>query len=41
MATKYLIPSILKSIIGDCERAKKAFLENRKGQKIGKKQESK
>ncbi len=41
MVTKYLIPSILTSIIGDCEKPKKNFLENRKGQKIGKKQESK
>jgi hypothetical protein len=41
MVTKYLIPSILKSIIGDYKKHKKAFLENRKAQRIGKRQESK
>ncbi len=40
-AIKYLILSILKSIIGDCEEHLKVFLENRKAQKIGKRQESK
>ncbi len=30
MAIKCLIPNILKSIIGDCKRHKKTFLENRK-----------
>jgi hypothetical protein len=35
------ITSNEEPIIGDCERHKKAFLENRKAQKIGKKRESK
>ncbi|GBE95873.1 hypothetical protein NIES298_01230 [Microcystis aeruginosa NIES-298] len=41
MAAKYLILSILRNIIRGCEEQRKIFLENRKGQKIGKKQESK
>jgi hypothetical protein len=41
METRYLIPSILTSIIGDCERHKKAFLGRKKAQRIEKKRESK
>jgi hypothetical protein len=41
MVTKYLILSILKSIIGDYERHKKAFLGRKKTQRIEKKPESK